>query len=172
MKKLELLLSSALVFALLFSGCKKDGETGPAGPAGANGTNGNANVKLVYFGPDTLNTTTTWITHNFDSTITENMIDSSLVLIYHENSGFWYPSPGLGLGGSYQTRAYTYGTPSVASLTLQIYNTDGSTYTGGQQIFSRIKVIIAPADIFTGRGMKVDTRDYYSTMGYLGLDVD
>lgn len=165
-------MASALVLALSFTGCKKDGEVGPSGPAGSNGVDGNANVKLFYFGPDTMTTTTTWKTHVFDSTITENMIDSSLVLIYHENSGFWYPSPGLGIAGSYQTRSYTYGTPTQASLSIQIYNADGSTYTGAQQIFTRIKVIIAPADIFTGRGMKIDTKDYYATMGYLGLSID
>lgn len=46
MKKSILIVAAAA--ALLFSGCAKDGATGPQGPAGANGTNGAANISISF----------------------------------------------------------------------------------------------------------------------------
>lgn len=47
MKKIIVNLSTLLIFALLVTGCKKEGPQGPQGPAGTNGTNGTNGANIT-----------------------------------------------------------------------------------------------------------------------------
>jgi hypothetical protein len=167
------LITAFAVFAVLAlsTSCKKaeDGATGPTGPAGSNGTNGNSNVKAYYFGKDSITSLNPNITLNLPSPVTSNMIDSSAVLVYHSASGLWFPSPGVGLNSTYQTRIYTQNT----TLYVKSLDPDGTAYSGGKVIFDKLKVIVIPASDFSGfRKKPVDFTDYKATMQYYGLAED
>lgn len=168
------LFITMLAFMAVLVSCKKV-EKGPAGPAGANGTNGtngNANVKLFYFGKDSIMTTRTMFYFDiYDPAVTANMMDSSAVLFYHQSNGFWYSSPGLGYSHMYQTRFYTYS--PTRNLSFEVYNPDGSAYTGSKIIITKFKAIIIPSSDYKGSRIKpVDFNDYYATMRYYGLPID
>lgn len=199
MKTTSLFFSAAiLVSTFIFSGCAKEGAMGPTGPAGPNGLNGatgqagqsgasgqtgqtgatgqtgptgNANVILCILGPQNFNSANTYGTFILPNNITPNMIDSSLVLVYHQNcGGNWYSSPGLGCGSAYNTRVYTSSGVKPVTLTLEIENQDGSSYSGFGEAFSNIKVIIAPASNYKGsRLSKTFFNDYHATCKYFNL---
>lgn len=164
---------------MLFASCAKDGDTGPAGPAGQNGTNGtngvngqdgNSNVKIYYFGPDTLSSTVTVKNHLLAAEVTQNMIDSSLVLLYYQSStfpDFWYAAQGIGPSASFQTRWYV--TPGI-NLFIELRDLDGTAYSGGQVILKKLKLVVAPSSAFSGnRYGQVDYNDYKATMKFLGV---
>jgi hypothetical protein len=174
MKKVIYYLAAMAVFftaTTLLSGCAKDGDTGPAGATGAagtngtNGTNGNANVQLFMFPAHTFTSAATTHTVNLPSPVTANMIDSSLILVYHERNGNWYQSPGLGYSGQYDLRSYIIG----LNVAFQMYNPDGTAYSGLDQNFTQIKVIVVPVNGYTGSRPAVDYSDYYATMQYFNL---
>lgn len=171
--KTKIFIAVFALFASLVS-CKKaeKGEMGPSGPAGTNGTNGNANVKMFYFGKDSITTTHTIFSFTIsDPTVTANMIDSSAVLFYHQANGFWYSSPGLGWGGTYQARFYTYSL--TRSLNFEVYNPDATAYTGSKVIITKFKAVIIPSSDYKGSRKKpVDFNDYKATMAYYGLPLD
>ncbi len=169
------LIIAVMALLSVFTACKKaeKGATGPAGANGANGTNGNANVKLFYYGKDSITTTRTTFSFNLsDPSITQNLMDSSAVLCYHQSSGFWYSSPGLGWGGTYQTRVYTYNY-SLPTLHFEVYNPDASAYSGSKVIISKFKIIVIPSSDYKGSRKKpVDFNNYEETMKYYGLPMD
>lgn len=171
--KTKIFIAVFALFAALVS-CKKaeKGEMGPAGANGTNGTNGNANVRMYYFGKDSISTAKTAFSFSIsDPAVTANMMDSSAVLFYHQSNGFWYSSPGLGYSSQYQTRFYTYN-PS-RSLNFEVYNPDGSSYTGLKVIITKFKVVIIPSSDYKGSRKKpVDFNDYNATMKYYGLPLD
>jgi hypothetical protein len=161
------------LFAALVS-CKKaeKGDMGPTGPAGSNGTNSNVNVKVIYFGKDSITTTRTLFNFNLsDPSVTSNMLDSSAVLVYHQTLGLWYSMPGLGYLAHYQSRFYTANL--TKDLYISVYDPDGTTYTGPQINVSKFKVVIIPSADYKGyRKKPVDFDDYKATMKYYGLPLD
>ncbi len=158
------------VFTLLIS-CKKGdkGDTGPIGAAGTSGINGNANVKVFYFGKDSIDASHSALVLALPATVTSNMIDSSAVLVYHKITGLWFSSPGFGLNAAYQTRVYT----QVTDVYLKALNPDGTGYSGVKYVFEKLKVIVIPSSDFSGfRKKPVDFTDYSATMKYYGLSED
>ncbi|HMR46910.1 MAG TPA: hypothetical protein PKC85_09110 [Bacteroidia bacterium] len=184
MKKLIIALCAVATAAIM--GCSKDGETGPQGPQGeqgpagangtdgTNGTNGNANVKMFMFGPTTFTSTDANEFYNFPLSVTNNMLDSSMIIGYYQlstASAIWYTASGLGASGSYQTRSYHLNSPSRFSI--WIYDTDGSAYSGSSLLFDKIKVIVIPSSDYSGsRYAGVDFNNYEATMKYFGLPLD
>ncbi|MBA4242086.1 MAG: hypothetical protein C0448_15285 [Sphingobacteriaceae bacterium] len=172
--KTKIFIAVFALFATLVS-CKKaeKGDMGPAGPAGANGTNGNANVKILYFGKDSITTTRTSFYFSLSNpAVTSNMLDSSAVLVYHlVDNNAWYTTPGLGLAGYYESRFYTYS--ASKSLYISVYDPDGTPYTGPQVNILKFKVVLIPSSDYKGSRKKpVDFNDYYATMNYYGLPLD
>lgn len=164
---------ATITIILAVSGCSKQGPIGPAGPNGTNGTNGtngangNANVKMYFFQNDSLTTA-----HSFYKylPVTGAVIDSSIVLAYYDPNGNWYPSPGLGVGGAYQTRNYTNPGADSVPFNMSPLNPDGSAYTGSKITLNRVKILVAPASsVFIGKTSPVDFNDYKATMKYFGL---
>ncbi len=175
--KTKIFIAVFAVFAALVS-CKK-AEKGDMGPAGANGTNGingtngNANVKLFYFGKDSITTSRTSFYFSLpSSSVTSNMMDSSAILVYHlVSNNAWYTSPGLGYSAYYESRLYTYSLSR--SIYMEVYNPDGSTYTGSQVNILKFKVVLIPSSDYKGSRKKtVDFTDYEATMKYYGLSLD
>ena len=170
--KTKIFIAVLALFAALVS-CKKaeKGATGPAGANGTNGTNGNANVKAFYFGKDSIETTHTNFSFTLPSSVTSNMLDSSAVLVYHQSSGFWYASPGLGWSALYQTRVYSYN--PTKNIYISVLNPDGTSYSGSKVIITKFKVVVIPSSDYKGSRIKpVDFNDYNATMKYYGLPLD
>lgn len=168
--KTKIFIAVFALFAALVS-CKKaeKGDMGPAGANGTNGTNGNANVKMYYFGKDSIDASRVALFLTLPSTVTSNMIDSSAVLVYHSTSGLWFSSPGFGINAAYQIRVYTQGT----DVFLKALNPDATMYSGTKYIFDKIKVIVIPSSDYKGSRKKpVDFNNYYETMGYYGLPLE
>lgn len=169
--KTKIFIALFALCATLIS-CKKTtkGDMGPAGPAGTNGTNGNANVKAYYFGKDSIMATRNNLYFFLPSSVTANMIDSSIVLVYHKTNGLWYSSPGFGYGADYQIRIYTDSNVGVNFVAL---NPDGTPYSGAKYILTQIKVILVPSSDYSGFRKKfVNFNDYYATMKYFDLSVE
>jgi hypothetical protein len=130
----------ALFLAALFSNCSKEGPQGPAGVQGPQGPQGvkgdpgpqgvpgNSNVILYNFASRTFTTLT-----SYQITIDPGKVDSSIVLAYFNPAGevatAWYPIPGLGNSGFFQSRSFIYQvstSPSVYSLTVRLLNANGT----------------------------------------------
>ena len=163
--KMFKLLSVPLAFLLFMAACTKEG---PAGPAG---TNGNANVIVVNHPTDTVGSSEI-IEIYLPASVTPSMIDSGLILVYYfgavnDACEFWYPSPGLGCGGLYQTR-WIYDKLTNA-VTLTIRNPDGSAYTGPNRIFAKTKVVIATGTTFLTGKKDIDFSNYEEVKRYLNL---
>jgi hypothetical protein len=165
----------AMAAAVILSACKgDDGDLGPQGPAGSNGTNGtngNADVRLYTLGPISFSSSTiTFFT--LDSSVTENMIDSSMVLMWHQfntNCGTnWYPVPGLGCSGLYMSRFWTLGSTYPVMMGIEITNPNGSLYTGSPVTFDKVKIIIAPANGYSG-SIAPNPNDFQSTLEFYNL---
>ena len=97
--KTKTLAIGIIAATLLFTGCAKDGATGPKGPAGATGTpgtNGTANISTT-----TLNVTSwIWNATLFESTatftvtaLTQNVIDKGAIMVYWTPAGMSEPLP-------------------------------------------------------------------------------
>lgn len=175
--KTKILIAALALFSILVS-CKK-AEKGEMGPAGANGTNGingingNANVKMYYYGKDSIQSThkSFYMYLTMYPEITTNLLDSSAVLVYHQVGGNWYSSPGLGYAGDYQVRILLYN-PSKY-IYFDASNPDGTAYTGTKYIITKTKVVIIPSSDYKGSRKKpVDFNDYSATMKYYGLPLD
>ena len=166
MKKLTKILCALLV--VLTMSCAKDGATGPQGPAGTNGTNGtngNANVTVYNFDTDFILSSGS-SSKSFTLPITQTQVDESLILgFYKDNacgSQFWYQSAGLGCSGSYQARAYMSNSTANTLHFFQIYDVDGSSYSGSSKTFLQYKVIvIASSSIINLRTSKPLTQMSY-----------
>lgn len=172
--KTKIFIAVFALFAALVS-CKKaeKGATGPAGVNGTNGTNGNANVKMYYFGKDSIQPAdaASYLYLTMYPEVTTNLLDSSAVLVYHQVGGNWYPSPGLGFGANYQIRILLY-SPSKY-IYFEALNPDGTAYTGPKYIITKTKVVIIPSSDYKGSRVKpVDFNDYKATMTYYGLPLD
>lgn len=173
--KTKIVIAVFVLFSTLVS-CKKaeKGDMGPTGPAGSNGSNGNANVKMFYFGKDSITTArTTFILSLTVPSVTSNMMDSSAILVYHlvtMNNG-WYATPGLGYVASYESRLHYFS--STRQLIVSVYNPDGTVYSGSQVNISKFKVVLIPSSDYKGSRKKpVDFNNYEETMKYYGLPLD
>ncbi len=92
---------SGIISIALFSGCTKQGDTGPAGTDGINGANGNANVKPTS---DSTNSTSNWtfipgsywITNFVNPELSTSFINSggyAQVFFSYDNGRVWYSLP-------------------------------------------------------------------------------
>src|SRR3546814_660650 len=102
-------------------------------------------------------------------TVDKEIVDNSLILVYYnpanEASSTWYPIPGIGSNGNYQTRYFLYQTsssPSIYTMAIKVMKPDGSAVYESPLTFKKIKVIFAEASsIVTGKMNKqVDMQDY------------
>ena len=181
----------ALFLAGLFSNCTKEGPQGPAGAQGAQGAQGpqgaqgatgpqgvpgNANVVLYNFTSRTFTTST-----SYQIAIDPGKVDSSIVLAYYnpspEVATAWYPIPGLGNSGFFQSRSFIYQTatsPSVYSLTVRLVNANGIGDYGTQVTWTKTRVFFIEAThITTVREMSPpDVNDYYAVCRYYGIPTD
>lgn len=166
MKKISGYLCAVLLSVLFFSSCKK-GDAGPAGPMG------NADVKMFTFTEKTFAGVV-----NYEMLgLTQGFVDSSIVLVYYtpsvEATTSWYPCPGIGSGGSYETRYLLYKSsisPEKWTVSLRVMKTDGSGPYTTPITFNRAKIIFAPASsIQAGRGTPLDLNDYNAVKNYYNL---
>ena len=180
MRKKIYRLSLVFVCALSLIACKKGdegpaGATGPAGPAGPQGVPGNANIILYNFGPQTFTGATSYVLSN----LSRGRVDSSLVLVYYnpstEAETAWYPCPGGGSGGAYETRFFIYQSsiaPSRYTLGLRAITPAGASYPN-PLTFNKLRVIIALTSSILPGGRSsqpaVDYTDYYAVKKYFNL---
>lgn len=168
MKHTNLLLVIFTLFVSV-SACKK-GDTGPEGPKG------NADIMMYQFG----STTFTSAVNLTLSNLTPGKVDSSMILAYYnpvpEATSAWYPIPGSGSGGAYETRFFLYQpvTPSTTyNFGLRTIKPDGTGPYGIAVTFRKIKILFAPASsiLAGGRGSQpaVDLNDYHAVMRHLNL---
>lgn len=157
--------------ALLITACSgSDGSTGPAGPVGPEGMpgpqgpQGNADVTLYEFGPRTFNGMTT-----FEVDLTEERVDQSFYLVFYNPSSeaetSWYPSPGIGSSGAYQTRYYLYRPNSAGPYTFVMRILDANTGAAfaGSVTFSRTRIFVIPASSSVASAIvsrQLDPMDY------------
>lgn len=134
---------------------------------------GNANVKAFTFGERSFSASS-----NFEMLgLTKGFVDSSMVLVYYtpstESVTSWYPCPGLGSGGAYETRYLIYQTnssPEKWAVSFRLVKPDGSGAYANQVTFTRTKIIFVPASsIQTGRGTPLDLNDYNAVKNYYNL---
>lgn len=168
MKKI---LSALALGAVLFASCKK-GDTGPAGPAGADG---NADVTVFNYGERTFSGTSGYLM----SDISQAKMDASFILAYYnpstEAATSWYPMPGLGSGGTYDTRYLVYQsstTPSVYTFSLRLMKPDGSGIYTTDVTFTKTRIFLVPASkVLAGGKMvrPVDFSDYHAVCRYYNI---
>ena len=151
------------------------GATGATGSTGATGATGNSNVKLLMFGRDSITTSKTSVTFHFPTTISNNLLDSSVVLTYlYDSFGTWNSLPGmLTLHQPINTSVFTT-TTTTPDLLILFRNMDGTAYTGVKEVFPKSKILIIPSSNFSGHRLsqQVNLKDYKATMKYFGLSED
>ena len=178
----------ALFLAAFFSNCSKEGPQGPAGAQGAQGPQGvkgdpgpqgipgSSNVILYNFPSRTFTTLT-----SYQLTIDPGKVDSSIVLAYYNPAGevatAWYPIPGLGNSGFFQTRSFIYQTatsPSVYSLTVRLMNANGTGDYGTQVTWAKTRIFFIQAtQLVIGRKTPApDVNDYYAVCRYYGIPTE
>lgn len=149
MKKILNTIAILMLFSITFSACKK-GAQGEPGPTG------NANVALFTFENKTFTSSL-----NLIIPITTAKVDSSLVLAYYnptlEDVTAWYPIPGIGSSGSYQTRYFLFRNAGQNTYTfgIRVLDLAGNPYVGALT-FRKIKVIFAPAASITPLSSSID----------------
>jgi len=164
MKQHKQFLSGILLLALV-AACKK-GDTGPAGPAGSPGQQGpagpqgmagNANVTVYTYGSRTFTGLQDYLIPN----VTQAKIDSSMLLAYYnpssESPTSWYPIPGLGSGGLYETRSLTYqssSSPEQTTLSVRLVKPDGTGSYATAVTFTRLKIFLVPASVVVPLGRR------------------
>ncbi len=168
------LFSLVAGFALLMPGCSKDKE----GPQGEPGPSGNANVTVYNYATQTFTGSVNYTLKN----TSQARIDSSLVLAYYnpalEAPTSWYPVPGLGSGGLYDTRSFIF--PAVNNVdfnyTVRLVNANGTGGYTGQVTFTKFRIFIVPANnILVGGRMAnqpaapVDYSDYHKVCAYYNI---
>jgi hypothetical protein len=167
-----------LLFVIAFAclQCTKEGPAGPKGATGLTGADGNANV-ITYLITDS--TLLAWDFNNvialqYDSTfnIPDSIKNEGVVLVYLKfemASNYWYPCPGLGVDGYFQTRLAIGNT----SIRIQIFNADGSFYTGTPPEVSAVRIIQIPASTVIAMGKNSqcpEFQDYKAVMRFFNLE--
>jgi hypothetical protein len=152
----------------LIQSCSKDGEVGPQGPKGDTGATGAA-------GQNGVSGAVAFEFTNKGSSFDEVMAigtkaDSCAVMVYYKDASLtnlWYAAPGLGPNATYQTRYYIQPGASSTNIRFNIYNPDGSSYTGSTVTFAVVKVVFIPHTL--GKKDAVDYSDYMAVAKYYGL---
>ena len=185
MKTLRLLFLATLT-TMYLSSCTKEGPagrtgpTGPAGPTGATGAtgavgpqgvSGNANVVLYEYGSKTFTSSVSYLLTN----MSKGRIDSSIVLVYTNPSlgsaTSWYPVPGGGVNGAYETRDYWYQStvsPSAYTVAVRTLNFDGTLETTSKT-FTKCRIYVVKASTLlpgTKKG-EIDLNDQDAVYEYL-----
>ena len=160
-------LMIVLILLAAFS-CKK-GDTGPAGK------DGNANVKMYTYGPQTF----TGVYNYVIPGITQGQADSCIFLAYYvistELATTWYPVPGLGSGGIFDTRSFVNQSsisPAAYALSVRILKPDGSASYPNPVTFSKFKIVVISPSAIVAAGRvaaPVDYSDYYAVKKYYNL---
>ncbi len=163
MKNLKIFAVVLFVMGMIAASCEgPEGPRGPAGAAGTNGTDGNANVMMFGFGDTTITSTL-----SLDLPISQGLCDSSIVLPYYSEGGFWYQMGEIGYGASFLTRYYLYtGYVTYTILQIGLYNVDGSAYTGTGETWDSIRVFVIPATQFYASEPEINFSDYYEVENY------
>lgn len=166
-----------LLLTLAVMACKK-GDTGPAGVDGADGKDGNANVTAYTFADKTFTNAL-----NLTLNVSQGRVDSSFVLAYYNPSSeaatSWYPIPGSGSGGLYETRYFMSqltASPSTYTFGIRLLKADGSNYLT-QVTFKKIRIFLVPATSIIAGGrvapgaaaLPVDVKDYQAVCRYLNV---
>ncbi len=186
MKTLPNLLLMVALMAALFTApsCSKEGPAGPAGEDGINGTNGNngqdgnANVSLFLF--ETGNTFNSPVYNKSYSLtgITNNMVDSSLVLVYAtDEADSWFQIGSTNTARAYSTKWYYikgFGGAPTGEFYIDIESPSGAAEfvnapVGQALSLGKVKFIIAPTNVFVGK-REMDFTNYEETMLSLGLN--
>ncbi|RPD41599.1 hypothetical protein EG028_09845 [Chitinophaga barathri] len=154
-----------LIISLMAISCKKDG---PAGPAGKDG---NANVTVFNFGSRVVTTASNYVL----SGISRGRIDSSMVLAYYnpvpEDESAWYPVPGLGSLGAYETRYFISQTSNDYTFSVRLVTPAGAAYTT-PVTFRKMRIFIVPANNVVnvnGRMAGPDLKDYYAVKEFYNI---
>lgn len=165
MKNLKIFAVLLFVMGMIAASCEgPEGPRGPAGAAGTNGTNGtdgNANVMMFGFGDTTITYSLSYILP-----ISGGLADSSLILPYYRESGFWYQAGEIGYAGGFQTRYYTNPGTTTTTLWIQLYDVDGSAYSGTGETWDSVRVFVIPATQFYASAPDVDFTNYYEVQSY------
>lgn len=191
------------IVALLFAACSgKDGVTGPEGPAGpqgakgdqgnvgptgpqgvkgnpgatgpqgAKGDQGNANVQIYEFGSRTFTGSL-----NLPLSLSRATVDSSVVFMYYnpvpESESAWYPIPGSGSGGLYETRYFlsqALVSPSTYTFGVRVFKPDGTLYNISLT-FRKIRIVLVKASAITTIAQRLPSngRDYNEMKTFFGL---
>lgn len=158
-----------LYLALFMSACSKKGDPGPKG------ADGNPDVTVFNFGGQKFTSAL-----NLTINVTQGRMDSSLILVYYnpanESSTAWYPVPGTGSGGSYQTRFFTYQSspadqPSQYTVGLRLMTPAGAAYMTEVE-FRKVRIFIVPAGRVLPGGRQaapVDYGDYHAVLRFYGI---
>jgi hypothetical protein len=129
------------------------GQPGQPGAAGATGAVGSANVTQITFGADFAPTSSKDFT--FPASITTDMLDKSLVIVYlktSNNPSNWYQIPGLILSSD-DFRYILFS----GSRMIRIVRESGA----GVSMITDTRVLIIPAaTILTGRYATIDYSNY------------
>ena len=159
MKKNLKPIAAMILFAVFCVCACKKGEKGEQGPTG------NADVTMFTFENKTFTNTLA-----LEIPISKSRVDSSLVLVYYcpstEAASSWYPVPGIGSSGTYNTRYNLYQPqtqtqPSKYRLDIRTLNMAGTAY-GYAVTFTKIKVIFAPASSISAlSNLNEIKNDYY-----------
>jgi hypothetical protein len=153
MNKLQLVISITIVSAMTFSGCAKDGATGPAGK------NGNANVTSTNL----VNPVWTWDGTSYysyctwsPSNLTSVVNSSGSVMVYgSDGSGGWYALPITLNTSTYQQHQYF--DSNTNSVTIYIENSNLSNPNPSSTMQFKV-VCIPPAAIKANPSVNI--RDY------------
>lgn len=165
MKRCFSLLLAAAITMTAFNSCEK-GDEGPMG---------NADVTVYNYGTQT----SVGGSLNYTLTISKERIDSSLVLVYYnpstESPSAWYPVPGTGSSGAFDTRYFIYQTATTPlsqyTLAVRLMSPGGTPYAT-PVTFTKLKLIIAPASTILAGGRTAqpyDVNDYNSVKRYFNL---
>ncbi len=158
-----------VLLVLMFSACSKEGDPGPKGD---NGKDGNADVTVFNYGAQTI----TGGALNLTLNITQGRVDSSMILIYYnpevELATAWYPMPGLGSGGLYDTRYLVYPAATAGQyvVAIRLNGHNGAAYI--QQVkFRKLRIFVVPAGkiVNARQTAPVDFKDYHAVVKYYGI---
>lgn len=157
-----------LILVLFSAACSKKGDAGPAGK------DGNANVTVYNFGTRTFTSSL-----NFTVNVSQGKMDSSMLLVYYnpeaEAASAWYPAPGGGSGGLYNTRILTFQSapePSQYTVALRVVTPAGAVYAT-PLTFRKTRIFIVPANVVINGARQappVDLNDYRAVVKYYGIE--
>ena len=150
------------------------GPTGPigaTGPTGPQGPTGNANVQQYTFGQRSIGGGSTATYSGIP--LTQAQLDSSTIVLFHENSGFvnaWYPTPGFGFNAAYITRAQYYIVGADLTVIVSLLTPAGASFPTTID-FSRFRVIIIPSsnNVNLAKAGGLNLNDYNAVRKHLNL---